>query len=186
MLISSFIVYSIIAMLTQSYISLVNSQLLYCSQIWRPVLIKDIQSLEQIQHWATKFILNDFHTSDKSQLQLQDIMFFVKTLKQSALSPAYLLSCHMVLYSNNNNNYTVQWVHLGSYSLDGANLEANNVPCFHWVPSIIHIVNLTCVSRLYVINVFSGLHSLLSQHYSGKSTFTAWTVNCEWVQICTN
>ena len=162
MLISSFIVYSIIAMLTQSYISLVNSQLLYCSQIWRPVLIKDIQSLEQIQHWATKFILNDFHTSDKSQLQLQDIMFFVKTLKQSALSPAYLLSCHMVLYSNNNNNYTVQWVHLGSYSLDGANLEANNVPCFHWVPSIIHIVNLTCVSRLYVINVFGGIHSLLS------------------------
>ena len=50
MLISSFIVYSIIAMLTQSYISLVNTQLLYCSQIWKLVLIKDIQSLEQIQH----------------------------------------------------------------------------------------------------------------------------------------
>ena len=40
------------------YISLVHSQLLYGSQIWKPALIKDIKSLEQIQRRATKFILN--------------------------------------------------------------------------------------------------------------------------------
>ena len=101
MLISSFIVYSIIAMLTQSYISLVNTQLLYCSQIWRPVLIKDIQSLEQMQRWATKFILNDFHTSDKSRLQLQGIMFFVSTLKQSALSCSSFNISQSISFSSN-------------------------------------------------------------------------------------
>ena len=36
------------------YISLVRSQLLYGSQIWKPALIKDIKSLEQIQRRATK------------------------------------------------------------------------------------------------------------------------------------
>ena len=30
------------------YISLVRSQLLYCSQLWRPQLIRDIQNLERI------------------------------------------------------------------------------------------------------------------------------------------
>jgi len=34
----------------QLYISLIRSHLGYCSQLWRPVLVKDIQSLEQFQH----------------------------------------------------------------------------------------------------------------------------------------
>ena len=38
------------------YISLVWSQLLYCSQLWRLQLIKDIQRLERIQRRATKYI----------------------------------------------------------------------------------------------------------------------------------
>ena len=38
------------------YISLVRSQLLYFSQLWRPQLIKDIQNVERIQYRATKFI----------------------------------------------------------------------------------------------------------------------------------
>ncbi len=41
----------------QLYISLVKSQLLYSSPQWRPMLIKDMQSLEKIQRRATKFIL---------------------------------------------------------------------------------------------------------------------------------
>ena len=80
------------------YISLVRSQLLYGSQIWRPVLIKDIKSLEQIQRRATKFILNGHYTGYRSRLlklhllplmmtlELQDILFFVRSLKQSALN----------------------------------------------------------------------------------------------------
>ena len=36
------------------YISLVRSQLLYCSQLWRLQLIKDVQKLESIQRRTTK------------------------------------------------------------------------------------------------------------------------------------
>ncbi len=38
------------------YLTLVRSQLSYCSQICRPVLMKDINALERIQRRATKFI----------------------------------------------------------------------------------------------------------------------------------
>ena len=50
----------------QLYIALVKSQLLYCSQLWRPQLIKDITMLERIQRRATKYILNDYNSSYKS------------------------------------------------------------------------------------------------------------------------
>ena len=42
------------------YVSLVRSQLFYCTQIWRPHLMKDILSIEQVQRHATKYILNDY------------------------------------------------------------------------------------------------------------------------------
>ena len=45
------------ALFLKLYKVLVRSQLSYCSQIWRPVLIKDIVSLERIQRKATKSIL---------------------------------------------------------------------------------------------------------------------------------
>ena len=38
------------------YISLLHSKLSYCSQVWRPMPIKDIITLERIQHRSTKFI----------------------------------------------------------------------------------------------------------------------------------
>ena len=42
------------------YVSLIRSQLLYCSQIWHPYLRKDIKLIENVQRRATKFILNDY------------------------------------------------------------------------------------------------------------------------------
>ena len=50
------------------YLSLVRSQLTYCSQVWRPRLIKDFTSLERIQRRATKFILNDFSSNYRDRL----------------------------------------------------------------------------------------------------------------------
>ena len=42
------------------YISLVRSKLSYCSQLWRPHLVKDILCLESVQRRATRYILNDY------------------------------------------------------------------------------------------------------------------------------
>ena len=75
------------------YLSLIRSELVYCSQIWRPYLLKDITLLERVQRWATKFILNDYSSNYKSRLitlrllplmmvyELYDISFFIKCLK---------------------------------------------------------------------------------------------------------
>ena len=72
------------------YLSLVRSKLQYC---WRPMLIKDIISLECVQRRATKYILHDFSSDYKShlislnilplmmQLEINDLMFFIKNLK---------------------------------------------------------------------------------------------------------
>jgi len=75
------------------YISLIRSQLLYFSQVWHPFLIKDISLLECAQRRATKYILNDYHSSYKSRLlslnllplmyiyEINDIMFFIMSYK---------------------------------------------------------------------------------------------------------
>ena len=80
------------------YISLVRSKLTYCSQLWRPQYIQDIVLLENIQHRATKYILNDYASSYRSRLihlsllplmyiyELNDIMFFIKSLKRPTIS----------------------------------------------------------------------------------------------------
>ena len=73
--------------------ALVQSNLVYCSQLWRPILIKDIQSLEQLQCGATKYILQDYSSDYELRLvslnmvplmywlELQDLAFFVKSIK---------------------------------------------------------------------------------------------------------
>ena len=62
--------------------------------MWHPHLLKDIDSLEAIQRRSTKFILNDYTFLYKSRLlslqllplmmlyELNDILFFVKSLKE--------------------------------------------------------------------------------------------------------
>ena len=79
-------------------ISLVRAQLTYCSQLWRPYLIKDIIVLERVQRRATKFILNDYQSSYRSRLltlnllplmylfEIYDIIFFIKSLKNPTSS----------------------------------------------------------------------------------------------------
>jgi hypothetical protein len=74
------------------YLSLIRSRLIYCSQVWKPHLIKDIKLLELVQRRATKFILNDYTSSYKTRLislqllplmymyELFDILFMVNCL----------------------------------------------------------------------------------------------------------
>lgn len=42
------------------YISLVRSQILYASPVWRPHLLGDIYKIERVQKRATKYILSDY------------------------------------------------------------------------------------------------------------------------------
>ena len=57
------------------YISIIRSQLSYCSQVWRPYYIKDILLLKRIQRRATKYILNDYKSSYKSRLLYLNLMY---------------------------------------------------------------------------------------------------------------
>ena len=74
------------------YISIVQPNLLYCSPLWRPYLIKDIDLLEQVQRRATKFILSDYSSDYKTRLiqlsmlplmyilEIANIVFFIKSI----------------------------------------------------------------------------------------------------------
>ena len=78
------------------YVTLVRSKLSYCSQIWRPHLVRDMWSFESLQRRATKFILRDYTSCYKDRLQslkllslslwfdYLDLMLLVKSLKRSA------------------------------------------------------------------------------------------------------
>ena len=75
------------------YKSLVCSQLLYCSVVWRPYLLVDIKCLELVQRRATKFIIKGTTMDYRNRLinlhllplmmefEIADIIFFVKSLK---------------------------------------------------------------------------------------------------------
>ena len=56
------------------YISLVRSQLTYCSAIQRPHLLKDIALLETVQKGATKWILRDYTSDNKSRLETLQLL----------------------------------------------------------------------------------------------------------------
>ena len=74
------------------YLSFVRAKLLYCSPLWRPYLLKDIDSLERVQRRATKFILSDYTSNYKTRLmqlgmlplmqiyEIADIMFFINSI----------------------------------------------------------------------------------------------------------
>ena len=73
--------------------SLVRSQFSYCTQLWHPHLLKDMLSIERIQHRTIKHILHNYTSSYKFRLlklkllplmyffELQDVLFAIKSLK---------------------------------------------------------------------------------------------------------
>ena len=75
------------------YTSLVRSQLLYCSPVWHPYLLRDIRCLEQVQRRATKFVTNIPVMDYRNRLihlkllplmmeyEIADIMFLVRSIK---------------------------------------------------------------------------------------------------------
>jgi hypothetical protein len=68
------------------YLSLVRSHLLYCSQIWSPLMRRDVLSMESVQRSASKYLTN-----------YQDISY-VERLKILGLIPlSYLRDLHTLL-----------------------------------------------------------------------------------------
>ena len=92
------------------YTSLIRSQLMYCSQLRRPRLIKDIIRIESVQRRSTKFILSYAPINYKDrliQLQIlplmymygiQDILFLVKNFQ----SPQNLDILKFISFSTTN------------------------------------------------------------------------------------
>ena len=92
------------------YMSLVRSQLTFCSPIWWLRLLKDVKSLEHIQRIATKFILGDSSKDYKSRLvtlrlfplmyffEMNDIFLFMKCLKDP---PSNFNILNYVTFSHN-------------------------------------------------------------------------------------
>ena len=90
------------------YLTLVHSQLMYCTPIWRPYLHKDIQNIERIQHRATKFILNDYDSNYKTWLltlkllplmylfELQDTFFLLNHLNIQLKASIFFITSHSV------------------------------------------------------------------------------------------
>ena len=74
------------------YLSMVRSHLFYGSQLWCPLLTKDVLSLEKIQYCGKIFFLQDYNSDYKARLlslnllpitswlELQDLLFLVKCL----------------------------------------------------------------------------------------------------------
>ena len=89
------------------YFTLLQFRLTYCSQLWRPYLIKYIFILERVQRRATKYILNNFSSSYKTRLvqidllhlmyQYELIMIMIKILVNPW--PAYQISTRLQLYT---------------------------------------------------------------------------------------
>ena len=103
------------------YISLIRSQLVYGSQLWRPMHIKDIRKLEQMQRRATKFILGDWQNDYKSRLlkleilplmmlyELNDIMFFITNMRSP--SESYDILQHVAFSSSNTRSCSSKLIH---------------------------------------------------------------------------
>ena len=126
------------------YISLVRSQLLYCLQLWRPHLMKDILHFKQIQRRSTKHILNDYTSGYKDRLiklklfslmylfELQDILFAVKSVK----TPTSITNCITFSSTNTRSSINNKLIHLR---------HLNNVFCHSYIFISYHCSGMLCL-----------------------------------------
>lgn len=72
------------------YVSLVRSNLTYCSQMWRPNLHKDIENIERVQRRATKYILNYYIKQlQTGQVKSPSSNVLLRTTRHNGLGQMY-------------------------------------------------------------------------------------------------
>jgi len=146
-----------------------RSQLLYCTQIWHPHLMKDILSLEQIQRHATKLLLNDYISNYKTHLvqlkilplmyllELQDILFAIKSIKV----PTKQLNIYDYI------NFSSATTRFGTSNKMITSRHINNISrhsYFHRLPALwnaLPIINL----NLSFVQLKSKLKAFLWNHF---------------------
>ena len=123
----------------QLYISLVRSQLMFCSTLWKPYLLKDIRQLERLQRRATKYILNDYSSDYKTRLSklnilplmyildISDIMFTIKSLKFP--SEAFSITEYITFASGNTRlGSSNKLQHLRNSNVSSSNFYFSRIP----------------------------------------------------------
>ena len=140
------------------YLSLVRSQLSYCSQLWRPAFIKDINALERIQRRATKFILRNPNMTYKERLtqlkllplmyhfELADIMFFIKSYNNQScrFNIKNFISCQSNLNTRSSVKLTLR--HSRSYSNQSRHFYFNRLPrLWNSLPAINISLSYECI-----------------------------------------
>jgi len=151
------------------YITLVRSQLTYCSQLWNPYLIKDTVILERIQRQATKYILRDYDSNYKTRLlkldllplmytlDFYDILFFIKALKQPSV---HFNIHHYVSFStiNTRSSSTNKLTHTRSNNNYTRNFYFNRLPrLWNKLPSIDLNLSLPTIKSI--------IYDYLLQHF---------------------
>ncbi len=56
------------------FTTIIRPKLLYCSQVWRLHLVKDILKIEKVQRRASKFILHDYTSDYRARFEALDLL----------------------------------------------------------------------------------------------------------------
>ena len=151
------------------YIALVRSQLLYCSPIWCPHLMKDIHKFEQLQRRATKYILQDYTSDYKTRLiklqlfplmyilEISDIMFFITSVKNPTPTGvcSFNINMHISFSSNHTRSSGVKLNH---------NPTFNNKQCHFYLNHICRLWN----AMHYLSLSWTSPSKIKSSHFSGN------------------
>jgi len=150
------------------YTALVRSQLMYCSPIWRPHLMKDINKIEQLQRRASKYILHDFTSDYKTRLiklqlfplmyvlEISDIMFFITSIKNPTSS--FDISTYVSFSNNCTRSGGLKLNHNPSFNNKHRHFYFNRI-CRLW--NALPIINMD----LSTLTIKNQIRSFLWEHF---------------------